>query len=83
MNYPLLTIENLKVAYPIPKNILYPKPVWAVNDVSFHLNYGEKLALVGESGCGKSSLGRCIMGLLPAGSMVEGAVNFQGESVLK
>lgn len=83
MNYPLLTIENLKVAYPVPKNILNAKPVWAVNDVSFHLNYGEKLALVGESGCGKSSLGRSVMRLLPDGSIVQGVVNFKGESVFK
>lgn len=72
----LFCTENLHVAYP---NSSY----WAVNDVSLCLNPGEKLGLIGESGCGKSTIGRAAMRLLPGGSRVEGQIKFQGKSVFK
>lgn len=81
MNEPLLAIQNLKVAYPATKNLSSSPQLWAINDVSFNLNYGEKLALVGESGCGKSTLGRAVMRLLPSKSSIKGEVKFKGESV--
>ena len=62
---PLLRIENLHLHFPV-RTSLFGKPVWlkAVNDVSLTLRRGESLALVGESGCGKTTLGRSIIRLL-------------------
>ncbi|TAF10227.1 MAG: ABC transporter ATP-binding protein [Nostocales cyanobacterium] len=79
MSEALFRIENLRVAYPQRSG---ESATWAVDDVSFTLQPGEKMGLVGESGCGKSTIGRAIMRLLPASSRVEGKVNFLGESVL-
>ncbi len=73
----LFDVEHLKVAYPhsrTPQN-------WAVNDVSFSLQPGERLGLVGESGCGKSTIGRAVMRLLPPTSQIEGQVRFEGQPV--
>ena len=79
MSEALFSVENLRVAYPRRGGELES---WAVDDVSFVLQPGERMGLVGESGCGKSTIGRAIMRLLPASSCVEGLVNFQGQSVL-
>ncbi|MBP0000835.1 MAG: ABC transporter ATP-binding protein [Cyanobacteria bacterium SID2] len=76
---PILCIENLRIAYPLPSE--GGDPQWAVNGVSFTLSPGEKLGLVGESGCGKSTIGRGAMRLLPDGSCIEGQIRFRGESV--
>ena len=59
--------------------------VQAVRDVSFSLGAGEVLAVVGESGCGKSVLCRSIMGLLPEGigEVVEGSITLDGEDILR
>ncbi|MBH8560891.1 ABC transporter ATP-binding protein [Nostoc sp. CENA67] len=78
MSEALLCIENLRVAYPRPGG---EELRWAVDDVSFTLQAGERMGLVGESGCGKSTIGRAAMRLLPASSQVEGRVTFQGQSV--
>ncbi|MCX5981104.1 MAG: ABC transporter ATP-binding protein [Nostocales cyanobacterium LacPavin_0920_SED1_MAG_38_18] len=79
MNEALFSIENLRVAYPRRGEEVES---WAVDDVSFILQPGEKMGLVGESGCGKSTIGRAIMRLLPNFSRTEGLVKFQGQSVL-
>ena len=79
MNEALFSVENLRVAYPRRSGEVES---WAVDDVSFVLQPGERMGLVGESGCGKSTIGRAIMRLLPNSSRVEGVVNFQGQSVL-
>ncbi|MGI0490209.1 dipeptide ABC transporter ATP-binding protein [Alkalinema pantanalense CENA528] len=63
----LLTIDHLKIAY-------RPQTPWVVDDVSLVLQPGERLGLVGESGCGKSTIGRAIVRLLPEGSIVEGQI---------
>lgn len=66
MQEPLVTIENLKVFFPVKKNMFYRGPtkfVQAVNDVSFEIKKGETLALVGESGCGKTTIGRALVAL--------------------
>ena len=78
MSEALFVVENLRVAYPQRSG---EGENWAVDDVSFILQPGESMGLVGESGCGKSTIGRAIMRLLPASSRVEGLVKFQGESV--
>jgi len=79
MTESLLNIQNLCVAYPQDYD---QAPIWAVNDVSFSLNRGEKIGLVGESGCGKSTIGRAIMRLLPDHSRVQGQINFRESLVL-
>lgn len=60
---PLLTVKNLKKHFPITKGFFRREvgQVKAVDDVSFHVNQGETLGLVGESGCGKTTTGRCLL----------------------
>jgi len=57
-------------------------PVRAVRSVSFDLEPGERLALVGESGCGKTTTMLAMMGLLPASATVSGQVLLDGENIL-
>ena len=63
---PLLKIENLRVSFPVLSGVLLRKTaeVTAVDDVSFDLASGETLGLVGESGCGKTTLGKTILKLI-------------------
>jgi len=72
-NDPILRVQNLKVWFPSEKNLL-GKPLKftkAVNDVSFAVYKGETLGLVGESGCGKTTLGRAILRLIdPTGGKI-------------
>ena len=63
----LLKVENLCVCLPSPAGTVH-----AVRDVSFSLHPGEVLAIVGESGCGKSMLCKTIMKLLPKSAKIEG-----------
>ncbi len=60
---PLLEVKNLKMHFPIRKGVFQQVVghVKAVDDVNFHVHSGETLSLVGESGCGKTTTGRCIM----------------------
>jgi peptide/nickel transport system ATP-binding protein len=65
-NAPMMVVKNLNTWFPTKKN-LWGKPIeWfkAVNDVSFNVYEGETLGLVGESGCGKTTLGRTILRLM-------------------
>lgn len=71
---PLLRVQNLKMHFPITKGVLYRQvgTVRAVDDVSFEVYEGEVFGLVGESGCGKTTTGRCITRVLTptAGSIL-------------
>lgn len=77
----LLSVDDLKIAYAQQRG-QSADTEWAVNQVSFQLGAGERLGLVGESGCGKSTIGRGLMRLLPQGTRLEGQIEFAGSSVL-
>lgn len=71
----LIEVKNLKKYYKVSSGLLH-----AVDDVSFDIEKGETLGLVGESGCGKSTIGRVLLSLIP---YTEGSVFYQGEDVLR
>ncbi|MGH2736586.1 MAG: ABC transporter ATP-binding protein [Actinomycetota bacterium] len=73
----LLEVENLSVRF-----VTDDGPVQAVSDVSFALHEREVLALVGESGCGKSVTAMSILGLLPPSGEASGTVDFDGHNLL-
>ena len=77
---PLITVDGLKTYYPIKKGILSRTVghVKAVDGVSFSIFEGETLGLVGESGCGKSTIGRSIVRLE---NPTEGKIIFQGDDI--
>lgn len=78
---PLLSVKNLKTYFPVKRGLMRHTVghVRAVDDVSFDIGKRETLGLVGESGCGKSTVGRTILRLIPA---TEGSVHFEGLDVL-
>ena len=80
-NKPLLEVKNLVKHFPITKGIIFSKQVGAVkavDGISFTVNRGETLGLVGESGCGKTTTGRVILRLIEPTS---GEVLFDGKNV--
>ncbi|MBQ7500856.1 MAG: ABC transporter ATP-binding protein, partial [Clostridia bacterium] len=75
---PLLDIRHLKEYFPINVGPFQTKPLKAVDDVSFTIKRGETLGLVGESGCGKTTVGRTILQLYkPTG----GEIYYDGKPV--
>ncbi|MBG9564185.1 ABC transporter ATP-binding protein [Brevibacillus agri] len=78
MNQHLLMIDNLRVNFKT-----YGGEVQAVRGVSFHVDKGETVAIVGESGCGKSVTAQAIMGLIPnpPGKIVGGSIVFDGQEI--
>ena len=77
----LLEVKNLKMYFPVTSGIIFQRAVAhikAVDDISFFVRKGETLGLVGESGCGKTTTGRCILQLYkPSG----GTINFDGREL--
>ncbi len=78
----LVEVENLYMYFPVTAGVLQRKvaDVKAVDGISFYIKKGETLGLVGESGCGKTTTGRCILQLYEATS---GKVFFEGKDLCK
>ncbi len=79
----LLEVKNLKMHFPVTSGLLFQRTVAhvkAVDDVSFSVKRGETLGLVGESGCGKTTTGRCILQLYKPTS---GEVVFDGQDLTR
>ena len=78
---PILEVKNLQTWFPAKKNFFGKTTDWvkAVNDVSFKVYPGETLGLVGESGCGKTTLGRTILRLVEPKS---GEIIFDGKNIM-
>jgi oligopeptide/dipeptide ABC transporter ATP-binding protein len=80
---PLLDVSHLKVLFPIKSGVIIDRlvgQVHAVDDVSFQLREGETLGIVGESGCGKTTLIRVLVRLIAATS---GEIRFRGQDITK
>jgi oligopeptide/dipeptide ABC transporter ATP-binding protein len=79
---PLLEVNDLKTYFPVRKGVFSRTHAWvkAVDGVSFSVRRGRTLGLVGESGCGKTTVGRTILRLIPATS---GTVEFDGLPVFE
>lgn len=76
---PLLKVENLKMYFDIPDGLFKTKVLKAVDNVSFEIYPGETLGLVGESGCGKTTVGRTIMHLYKP---TDGKIFYDGKEVV-
>jgi len=80
MNHPLLEVKGLTKHYVSKKGLWEDKKVVkAVNGIDLTLYNGEVVSIVGESGCGKSTFGRCVLRLIEP---TAGSVNFEGKSLL-
>ncbi len=78
MSSPLLEVRDLHVWFDLPHH----RELHAVQGVSFELEAGDRLGLVGESGCGKTTAILAVMGLLPPSASVAGSVQLDGADVL-
>jgi len=79
----LVDVEHLKVFFPIKEGFIVDREVarvHAVNDVTFKIDEGETVGLVGESGCGKTTMSRAIMRLIDA---TDGTLRFRGQDITK
>ena len=77
----LIEVRNLVKRFPLGRGGLFSKSdkaVHAVSDVSFHIARGETLSLVGESGCGKSTVGKCLAQLIP---LTDGEITLDGQRI--
>ncbi|MDP6220224.1 MAG: ABC transporter ATP-binding protein, partial [Candidatus Thalassarchaeaceae archaeon] len=76
----LIEIEGMRKWFPIKSGMLtvVKSYVRAVDGVDLQVKRGETLGIVGESGCGKTTLGRVLLGLIP---ITEGSVRYSGEDI--
>ena len=77
----LLEVKNLKMYFPVTSGVIFQRKIAdikAVDGVSFFIRRGETLGLVGESGCGKTTTGRCILQLYKA---TDGDIIFEGRNL--
>ena len=74
----LIEVEDLKQYFPIKTGFFKTTPLKAVDGVSFNIKHGETLGLVGESGCGKTTVGRTLLRLYEPTS---GTIKFEGEEI--
>ena len=75
---PLIEVKNLKEYFPIRTGMIRTKPLKAVDDVSFSIKKGETLGLVGESGCGKTTVGRTLLHLYKP---TDGEIFYEGKQI--
>lgn len=75
----LLEVKNLKKYYPVRTGLIKKSDLKAVDDVSFYIRKGETLGIVGESGCGKTTLGRTVLRLEEPTS---GDILYEGTSIM-
>ncbi len=78
---PLVRVERLRVHFPLRRGLLFERTVGhikAVDDISFDIAPGETFGLVGESGCGKTTVARALLKLVPASS---GSISFDGTDI--
>ncbi|WP_017729297.1 dipeptide/oligopeptide/nickel ABC transporter permease/ATP-binding protein [Halalkalibacterium ligniniphilum] len=75
----LLQIDHLQVKFPISKR--EAGSIYVLEDVSLTINKGEVLALIGESGSGKTTMARAIVGMLPTAE-IKGSILFQGKNMM-
>jgi peptide/nickel transport system ATP-binding protein len=73
---PLLDVDEVKTQFKTPRGLVH-----AVDGVTFTLERGKTIGIVGESGCGKSVLSRSIMGLLPSNVVRHGSIRFEGQEI--
>lgn len=76
----LIEVQNLKQYFPVRSGLFSKKYVKAVDDVSFHIQRGETLGLVGESGCGKTTTGRSVLRLYEP---TDGKIIYNGTDITK
>ncbi|HUT68047.1 MAG TPA: oligopeptide/dipeptide ABC transporter ATP-binding protein [Dehalococcoidales bacterium] len=76
----ILNVENLKMYFPVLRGILRKKvaDIKAVDNISFKVKKGETLGLVGETGCGKTTTGRCVLRLYQP---TDGKIVFEGKDI--
>lgn len=74
----MLELENVTKRFAVRSGLLSYQQLTAVDRVSFTIKEGETVGLVGESGCGKSTVGRCILHLI---TLDEGAIRFDGRAI--
>ena len=74
---PLLELRDLRVTLATPRG-----PADALRGISFAIERGQTLGLIGESGCGKSITALALMGLLPEGAKASGSLRFDGRELL-
>ena len=75
----MLKIENLSVGFDTPRGL-----ITVLDNLSYHLKKGEVLAVVGESGCGKTMHSLALTGLLPAGAMITGgSIIYKNQDIAK